>query len=331
MRWLRSRSARDDGATIVIIAAAMLALVGLVGLAIDAGAVFAERRELSRGADAAALAIAETCALGESECTVTGAWAMADEYADANADDGAASIFDVDLDLTAQKVGVTTLASDAFDGADEFKLFFMRALGFDAIQISAYAEAEWGYAAAATALPLIISDCEYERYAPETGDSPIVTLFFHQGNDLDACSARAGQDTDGDGILPGGFGWVITEGDCSAEITSENWVIEDPGASASRGCGPSDLYDLLYDRTVAFPYFDDVWGLGSNGTYHISGVGAFHITGYNFGGQYKAPSASAAPCSGDDRCIAGYFTTDVIYEGPIGGEDRGLIVVRFSG
>jgi hypothetical protein len=96
------------------------------------------------------------------------------------------------------------------------------------------------------------------------------------------------------------------------------------------------LYDLIYQKTVLIPYFDDttgagIQGLGANGEYHIAGLGAFHVTGYNFGGQYKAPSASLAPCSGDERCVRGYFTTAQIHDGPLGGENFGVVIVKLVG
>jgi hypothetical protein len=78
-------------------------------------------------------------------------------------------------------------------------------------------------------------------------------------------------------------------------------------------------------------YFDDLAEQGAAGQYHIAGIGAFHVTGYNFGGQYKAPSAATAPCSGTDRCLRGYFTTMTDYYGDIGGPNRGVRVVRLVG
>ena len=327
---------RDDrGATIVIIAVAMVALMGLIGLAIDVGAIFAERRELSRGADAAVLAVAEDCGRGIVECNTAAATITAEAYADANADDGAAAIQSLVLDLNARTVDVTVKTIDPDDGTDRFKLFFMRVLGIDSTTVTASATAAWGYPLWASAFPLIISDCEYNRFVdPITGppDPPVtVTIFFHQGNDTDDCAAQAGTDTDGDGRLPGGFGWLSTNEFCIAAVSSEDWVSEDPGASASNGCSAAELYDLMFNKTVPVPFFNDVAGLGANGEYHIAGVGAFHVTGYNFGGQYKTPTSSTAPCSGDDRCMSGYFTTDVIYEGPLGGENRGLVVVKLIG
>lgn len=339
MRWI-GRLDDDRGATIVFVALLTVVLIGFVGLAVDAAAMFAERRELSRAADAAALAIAEECALDLPLCDASSAWGMAEQYADANSDDGHSQVTDLDLDLTAQSVTVT-LGSEDRDGNPGYGLFFMRALGFDRADIGAAATAQWGYAAAAAALPLIISDCEWDKYQ-DTGEAEVeVTIFFHDGGTTDDCAAQAGQDADLNGRLPGGFGWLLTTGECSAEVIEasvegeeEHWVTEDPGASPSRGCSPEDLYQLIFEEfgaIIALPYFSDVWGTGSSGTYKISGVGAFKVTGYNFGGQYRVPDALSAPCSGDERCISGFFTEDVIHNGPIGGQDRGLVVIKLAG
>ena len=322
------RLREDRGATIVIMAVAMVALLGLVGLAIDAGAIFAERRELSRGADAAVLAIAEDCARGIVECSTAAATVTAEAFADANADDGAAAIQSLVLDVEARTVQATTKTIDPADGTDQFKLFFMRVLGIDSTKVTADAAAAWGYPTAAATLPLIISDCEWFKYAnPETAGEEVL-LFFHDGADAGDCAAQAGSDKDGDGRLTGGFGWLLTGGDCEAPISAEDWVTESPGNNPSPGCDAAALYDLIFNETVFIPFFDDVWGLGSNGTYQIAGFGAFFVTGYNFGGQYKTPSMSTAPCKGAQNCLQGYFTTGVVYEGPLGGQNRGLVVVK---
>ena len=326
------RLREDRGATIVIMAVAMVALLGLVGLAIDVGAIFAERRELSRGADAAVLAVAEDCALGTKPCDTATATATAEAFADANADDGAAAIQSLVLDVEARTVHATTKTIDPADGTDaddQFKLFFMRVLGIDSTKVTADAAAAWGYPTAAATLPLIISDCEWLEYteAPAVPGTT-VTLLFHDGATTDDCAAQANSDANGDERLPGGFGWLLTDGDCEAEVSSTDWVMDDPGASPSRGCDSEALYDLIFEQTIFVPFFDDLAGSGSGGTYHIAGFGAFYVTGYNFGGQYKTPDASSAPCKGDLRCLRGYFTTGVVYEGPLGGQNRGLVVVK---
>ena len=65
MMGVRSRIASDGerGATIVIVALALVAMFGMVVLVIDVGGLLWKRRELVNASDAAALSGAQTCAL----------------------------------------------------------------------------------------------------------------------------------------------------------------------------------------------------------------------------------------------------------------------------
>jgi hypothetical protein len=56
---------------------------------------------------------------------------------------------------------------------------------------------------------------------------------------------------------------------------------------------------------VLLPIFDEYGGTGSNAWYRVYGYAAFRITGYHLGGRF---STSPQPCSGNDRCVTGYFT-----------------------
>lgn len=347
MRWLE----QEDGATIVFVAIVMVLLVAFTGFVIDTARIYEERRELSRGADAAALAIAADCGNQTRPCDTATAIATGEAYADANADDGAAAIDQLDLDIAARTVHVRTKTIDATDGTDQLKMTFMRLLGFSGTTVRADATAIWGYPLFVEGeLPLIISDCEYDRLE-STVDGEPVTFYFHDGQLAEPCPARPGHDDDGDGTLSGGFGWLATTG-CTATaepIPSEPpvsdptsptttfaayWVFADPGASPSTGCSPEAFRDLVLGNTVIVPYFTDVSGVGSGGRYEVIGVGALYVVGYNFGGQYKACQGPLCelPCSGDDRCIAGIPTeVEVDGRGPLGGEYRGVVVVRLTG
>ena len=321
----------DRGAAAVIIAVSMVALIGFVGLVVDVGRIRQERRELARAADAAVLAVAADCGTGAQDCDDDTGTATAEEYADANSDDGASSVVEFDLDTDEQTVHVRTATIDGGDGSGDLDLMFMPALGYDTATIYAEATAEWGYPTGAGVLPLIFSDCEWFKFAPGGFPDPdaLVVIYFHDGNSTEDCNAQAGQDTDGDDRLPGGFGWLDTNGGCAAVVNSGNWVDEDPGASPSTGCNAAEMRTLLLGKTVYITYFNDVQGLGANGQYHIAGIGAFFVTGYNFGGQFREPSAALAPCSGDLRCISGYLSTVVLDDdGDISGQNRGVVVVR---
>ncbi len=420
----------DTGATLVFVAVILVALLALAAFAVDFGRMYEERRQLQNGADAAALAIAGDCARG----LCAGAYdeyAVAESYVDSNARDDAANAWKVELDLVAQTVTVHNRTEDP-GGDNQFDMLFAGVVGFDSLTVGAQATVAWGGLATPIAtIPIIISECEWERpyweggaggILPVPANPPVayhlfedeqipwtttpdwwtgapanppgitpdpvwsmpsmidmdqdglddrtntssylnvgspapvpVVLTFHDGGTTDECAAQAGQDTDGDGKLSGGFGWLdIDESNpfpCKTEVY-DGLVGADPGSSPSTGCDKEDLADLLLgeDRTgalVFIPFFDDETGLnGSNGEYHISGQGAFRIVGYNFGGQFRehAVPLTDDPCrpgglrplgwtsGNDDRCLVGYFT-NAIYNGPgdIGSGGHGITVIKFTG
>ena len=65
MRSLTRNHDDDRGAVLVWVALMLVVLLGIGALVIDVGALYAERRQLQNGADAAALAVAADCAEGD--------------------------------------------------------------------------------------------------------------------------------------------------------------------------------------------------------------------------------------------------------------------------
>jgi hypothetical protein len=350
MRRLRRE---QSGISLIFVTLSLVVLIGMVAFAVDTAALYQERRELQSGADAAAFAIAEDCALGAKPCTQAQADVTADDYADANASDLEAGVDNVDLDLAAKIVEVD-VSTETTTGGTIFQPFFARVLGFNGTNVDAEAAVQWGFAKGLSTLPLIISKCEYDRevggdypYDPVTGlglhglnepegtpewqGAAPVLLKFHTGSDPQPdCAAQAGQDTDGDGRLPGGFGWLDDfDGtfDCNVDIETGNIAPGDPGASVTTGCDAATLKDLIFEKTVAFPWFADSNDAGgANATYTIEDFVGFYVTGYNFGGQFKEPGSG--PCSGSTRCIEGYFKYAQSDSGEIGGSS-GVIIVKF--
>ena len=76
------------------------------------------------------------------------------------------------------------------------------------------------------------------------------------------------------------------------------------GNSVPSPCSAAD-FSALIGHTVLLPLFDDAGDTGTNAWYHVYGYAAFKITGYFLGSQYRT---SPQPCTGNDRCVAGYFT-----------------------
>ncbi len=320
------RLSGDQGLATVTVAISVTVLVGMLAFAVDVGALYAERRELQSGADAAALAIAHLCAEGDLTCNPVSAPSVAANYADDNAKDGAHGVDSVDLDLLNQTVSVATSTIDGSTGDTLLPPFFASVLGFDGATVRAGASAAWGYPSSLPqTLPLIFSDCEWMKYSPFIQDGPTYigspqVIYFH--GDAESCHASpSGQD------MPGGFGWLDTDGGkCAATISVGAWVPIDPGASPPNPCNPGPMSNLV-GTVIALPYFKDISGTGNNATYEVAGYGALHVTGYNFGGGFKE---GGPPCTGNDRCIAGYFTRQTVTMGDLGGEDRGIVVVKLT-
>ncbi len=232
----------DTGATIVFVAVILVALLAMSAFAIDFGRMWEERRQLQNGADAAAVAIAEDCARGLCDALYD-EYAVADIYVDANARDGAAWPWNVELDLVAQTVTVHNATEDP-GGDNKFDMLLAGAVGFDGFTVGAQATVAWGNALQIATIPIIISECEWERSASDPwggaggGDdlwpeadidyntTPYHTMIFHIGSgdaedEPDSCIAPAGGDVEeGEDptYLHGGFGYLAAGDDCDATV-----------------------------------------------------------------------------------------------------------------
>lgn len=345
-RRLSERLGNESGVTIVFIAVLLIGLLAMTAFVIDFGRIWQERRELQLGATAGVLAIAEDCARelcggGYSESST------ADTYADANAGDGAAAVSAVDLDLNARTVYVEA-ATENTAGGDTLNMLFAPVLGFDTITIGSDAKAAWGTPLNASTLPIILSECEWENpqqgwpngganlpvYSPGASlpVSDLVTITFHEPQGTgDECTAQPGFDSDGDGMLPGGFGWIDITTGCSSEIEQETWIGTDPGANVPRPC--SQVLANLLGKPFLVPYFKDVNGIvgqGNTGEYLIAGHGAFVLGGYRFAGN----TGGVPGCGPPNTCLSGWFVKHVFHgggPGGLGGEDRGAIVIKLIG
>lgn len=324
---IRARLDNESGATIVLIAVVLVGLIGMTAFVIDFGRIWQERRELQAGATAAALAIGEDCArdlLTCSDFTTT-----ADQYASANANDGAAAVQYVDLDLGSQTVYVGT-STESESGGDSLPMFFAGIVGFDEARIGAEAGVAWGTPLSAETLPLIVSDCEWfnspgngdpdELPAPDElpGAFELTTFFFHtQSENCDPSTLPSGAD------LPGGFGWIDSIA-CIAEIEQGAQVSARTGVSGScRSVLPG-----LVGTPVKIPFYSELQGNGTNILYTVAGYGLFVINGYRFPGA----QGGTVPCGPPDTCVSGWFVNDAFHDdggsGELGGDNRGVTVIK---
>lgn len=318
MRWLiqRSKQHKDErGAAAVMVAFSMVVLLGFAALAVDVGAMYAEKAQLQNGADATALAIAGDCAKG-LDCATAMA-ASANRLADDNANDGSSGVFSV-TQPNATTVRVETNAQAAGSTDDSFGLFFARVLGHETSVIHARAEASWGAPSKATTLPWTISECVFEKYLSSsqlaelnstgsfTGDPTPTRILLRYDQNVPAYPGCAAQN----GYAPGGFGWLDTDDGCSAVIDVANSEVgSNPGNDLPSVC--QDMPATILDSPVLIPIFTTATKNGQKTRYQLAGFLAFQITGYKFGGgpgltnlDPLAPNCVGGNCRG----VQGYFT-----------------------
>ncbi|WP_026549090.1 TadE/TadG family type IV pilus assembly protein [Arthrobacter sp. Br18] len=309
----------ERGAVTVLVALMMVVLLGMAALAVDVGAMYAEKAQLQNGADGSALAIANDCSRGNCGAFNTTGQA----FANANAGDATSGITSVTFP-TATSVRVKTNAREAGTGANHFSLSFAQALGIENADITASATAAWGAPTGGSTLPWTISQCVFRQFLSPSqraqldstgtfaGD-PIPTHILMRYDEntptYPGCAAQ-------NGYTSGGFGWLDLDGaGCSALVDiGAGEVGSNPGNNFPNVC----LAELatLTGEPVLIPLFSGSTGSGGNGAYTLVGFAAFQITGYKFGGGPSLTSLDpAAPnCNGNCRGIQGFFTRFVSLE-----------------
>jgi Putative Flp pilus-assembly TadE/G-like len=363
-RLVLTRLRRDERGVVAAIVAIFLGtgvLLGIGALVIDVGQIYQERGELQNGADAAALAVAKSCALGA--CTP----GVAGQLADGNASSLTGGTAGVELvcgsgslggcpastgSLTscppAPPAGINFVdvytATQTASGSTLLPPAFATSLlgaGYEGTTVRACAQAEWGAPPAATADALTISACEWDQAtqqgssyapAPPYGQDAVPAASFDQvltldpGNDAGCTTELAGADG------PGTFGW--------AEGATNNCTLPVSGLSFPAGTGTSvsaSCQALLQNAQGSqIPIIVPVYvSLNAGaGTYVLQGFADFVVTGYNlppgfFAADWLNPANS---CQGTDYCLTGYFVQGVIpATGGLTGTYLGTSVIDLSG
>ncbi|MBK5306383.1 MAG: hypothetical protein JJD92_06810 [Frankiaceae bacterium] len=339
------RVSGDSGAVAVLVALLLpVVLLGFGALVLDVGSLYAERRQLQNGADAAALAIAANCSQGSCTDAVTGLpEATAQTYGNTNDNRGSVNVervCGVGSGLTACPVGEAApsglgyvrvrVRTGTSGGPGLMPPLLGRALDptYDGTNVRAVSTVAWGVPiTVASGLPLTISQCE----VPEVNTLPSFTsadavsiasladateaiLYLHDTTGASDCPAGpSGAD------LPGGFGWLDATAGCTALTDDGVWYDDKTGVPPPTVCDPAD-FDALVGTVVYIPVFEDTNQLnGSNGSYRMASAAAFFLTGYSIVGQYthKSIASLTYPCSGQATCISGFFV-NVPYSDAIG-------------
>jgi Flp pilus assembly protein TadG len=316
MRRLTRLLRRERGATAVLFALLLVPMIAAAAIAVDVGALYAERAQLQNGADAAALAVAADCAdLGGCGSSA----AIAGQFADENAVDGAATTLEPTFP-TSHTVTVTAL-TQLPDGSDALPHPFARVLGFDPTTVVAEATAEFGSPSAGSVIPLALAYCEFT-------DVPIGVRTLIQYDTNKPCKGPTGQPIDG------GFGWLDQlPGQCEAYVDLDSpWVGSDPGLDPPNNC--ATLFANLENTRILIPVYKGANDVnGQHGEFEIYAFASFLVTGWKFTGNGNSimnnPDPLAPACTGGCRGIQGYFSEWVEVGGDweTGGVNLGVNVV----
>jgi Flp pilus assembly protein TadG len=284
----RRRLSDERGASAVVFALLLVPILGFAAIAVDVGALYAERARLQVAADAAAIAVAQDCSRGNCGDMLATARAMV------VANDGDAS--------AAQPVLSSAPLSVTVTGSTPVQHWFAPVIGHDSTGVSATATVGWGGPSGGTAvLPLTFSWCEF---AQQTGGglpsgSVVRTIYFTKTSHTTGCTGPSHN------IVPGGFAYLDTDAaKCAATTGLGGQWFSSTGNSVPSACSTAD-FSKWVGQTVLLPLFEESGATGSNAWYRIYGYAAFKLTGYSLGGQYDT---SPKPCNGNERCVSGYFT-----------------------
>jgi Flp pilus assembly protein TadG len=291
-RLTRRRLDGERGAAAVVLSLLLVPMLGFAAIAIDVGALYAERARLQVGADAAAIAVAQDCSRGNCGNMLATAQALIT----ANDTEGTASR----PVLSSDPLSVTVT------GGTPQEHWFAPVIGHDSTLVSATATVGWGSPSGGTAvLPLTFSWCSFKAQTggglPST--TTVQTVFLTKSAGVASCTGPSGN------VVPGGFGFLDTDpGVCDITSKLKDILGSSTGASPPNGCDPVDFSEWV-GQTVLLPLFDQSGDTGSGAWYRVYGYAAFKLTGFQFTGQFKT---STKPCgagsNGNDRCVTGYFT-----------------------
>lgn len=261
-----ARIRRDEsGAVAMIVAVCLVVLLGLLVLVFDLGRGVAYKRQVVSGTDAAALAAAQQCALGEGT---------------PNAAAAAAAALDKNVDLPVEITGIempecdspagATLKSVTVTTSADIDYYFAPVFGVDSGNIVARAVAVWGPAAVANPVPISVDleqlgncgivpnevpdeeiDCVIE-YPKDTLEEPRWgVLDLSQWNDPNAAAGGCSVSADDLSDMIQGTGW-----------TGEQLYLngDPPGSEPTYTCVDNGLsfsvWSGMEGRTLIFPVVD---------------------------------------------------------------------------
>jgi Flp pilus assembly protein TadG len=295
----------EDGQAFVLMALALVVILGMAALVLDAGAWFRTDRRLQQTADAAALAGVQELPKNPVLARTT-----ALNYAEKNGGDVAFG----DIEVTSTFNPNDTLSVKA---QKEEAGFFSKVLGVDKTQISAYAKARVDSPVSARYVAPMVVYCDHELIRNCDGTNDLIAFGVPTTLKYDKFGA------------PGAFGMLNLgkkggdDDDEGTPGTSEqaDWIRRgfdkflgtgkfrsNPGAKFSS----TEIRGALDDRintVLLFPVFRTLEGEGQNAKYDIIGWIGFNLLSYKV--------------NGNNAELTGYFT-EFIAQGVLASSGSGV-------
>jgi Flp pilus assembly protein TadG len=352
MRVIRESVHGERGAVATLLVLLGVVFLGMLALAVDGGLMLVKFRGVRTANDAAALASALSCAMGEGQ---PAADAQANSYAAANVSDAvtvAAPVYDPACDAPAGKVTVR------YGGSQN--LMFSPVVGVSSPKpVNAAATAVWGAAGASNRVsPLMLdmnrmSDCEIP-FGPDLYEGKVCTFWWDNDQDFLGNAAWGLMNLSQWGVSP-------TTGCSNAgQSQYQEWIefgfpgilqLNDPPPTYV--CRDSGFFGGALDRGIqkaidsgdpyAFPVNDSANQIDRDGAlcpppdctpdkYYIVGFAWLRLTGlYRRQDPEFATFCGGFPASANARCLVAEwvgFSTSGLRPG--GGQNFGLISIGLT-
>jgi Flp pilus assembly protein TadG len=314
---------RDDGGrgAVAVLVAVLIGsgvLFGVAALVVDVGQLYQNRAELQNGADAAALAVAKSCAAGNcgaakatatslataNASTLTGGKAFVNFVCGASGIKGTVPVGDGLCPVAPKNVCPPnpTVAGRNYvdvetstlmaDGTHVLPPSFARALAGGAhtgSTVYACAQAQWDGPANASGIGITISACTFDgmtgtgtTYALPPPYPPNPPVSLDQVVYLKGGGGVTGCSTEPNGAAaPGNVGWTDDAGNCTSLITGPTYS-GNPGNNATQTCLDALKGWQQSRKPVTVPIYWKVSGTGQ-ATYTLQGTTGFVVTGFFFG------------------------------------------------
>jgi hypothetical protein len=345
------------GQVLVLVALALVTIVGGVGVVVEAGNAFAQQRVTQNGADAAANAGAVVLAerLGGAPRTDANVWAAIDASASANGLGAVQATYtDINGNPLGAQVGGGSIPPSAAGvhagGTRQFGASFGRALGFEEFSSSADATAvtglltgtcpaEAGCGIIPITFPVLISTCAPPHHTTPIGIDeyqlvPANNRTAANMSIVPLCTVDAGSV----GYLDLGSGNLATQivTPTNKAFSLPTWIQTQTG---NVNAVESAINDNYADTVVLIPMFDGTCrvqptglaltdcpngqeGVGNNSWYHIPKFTGFwleraYIQGNNTSACNTPPGSPFVGGNGSTACLKGWFVR-FITQGPVG-------------